>query len=229
MECCLCHRDLPKEAFPLKYGRVRYKSCRECHALGHSCLRPEPKPKRPKLTPEEKVEHRRQYMQEYRRKYRERKKKQAEAQKTSVCTECGKEFPLSEFLDSLGRRIGSGRCSECRARSRANMREYQREYQREYRAANRDKVREFSRESNRRRRGGEEKRKSGPKEGSEFVKQDFEPPRPSTFPLGKKKPAKVERTCEKCVNWPCFVGIENLETDFAKEGCHGWFPRGEVS
>lgn len=166
MKCCYCHRDLPIEAFPLKYGHVRYKSCRECYALGHSCLRPEPKPKRPKLSPEEKKAHRKAYMLEYQRKYR---------------------------------------------------------------AANREKVREFSRDSTRRRRTGEEKRKSGPPKGTEFVKQEFVMPKQPNIPLCEKKPVKAERKCEQCVNWPCFAGIENLESDFAKEGCHGWFPRGEAS
>ena len=27
------------------------------------------------------------------------------------------------------------------------------------------------------------------------------------------------RTCEDCVNYPCFVGIENCVSDFAKYGC----------
>ena len=160
MKCCYCHRDLPIEAFPLKYGHVRYKSCRECYALGHSCLRPEPKPKRPKLSPEEKKAHRKAYMLEYQRKYR---------------------------------------------------------------AANREKVREFSRDSIRRRRAGEEKRKSGPPKGCKFTKQGF-----TESPVSMKKPVKAERLCLKCPNWPCFAGIENLETDFAREGCHG-FPRGEAS
>ena len=160
MKCCYCHRDLPIEAFPLKYGHVRYKSCRECYALGHSCLRPKPKPKRPKLSPEEKKAHRKAYMLEYQRKYR---------------------------------------------------------------AANREKVREFSRDSNRRRRGGEEKRKSGPQKGCKFTKQDF-----TGRPVPTKEPVKAGRLCQQCINWPCFAGIENLETDFAREGCHGWFPRSEV-
>ena len=160
MKCCYCHRDLPIEAFPLKYGHVRYKSCRECYALGHSCLRPEPKPKRPKLSPEEKKAHRKAYMLEYQRKYR---------------------------------------------------------------AANREKVREFSRDSIRRRRAGEEKRKSGPPKGCKFTKQAF-----TERPVPTKEPVKAGRLCQQCINWPCFAGIENLETDFAREGCHGWFPRAEV-
>ena len=39
------------------------------------------------------------------------------------------------------------------------------------------------------------------------------------------KPA--ERLCEKCKNYPCFAGIENLESDFANEGCHAFRKREE--
>lgn len=98
---------------------------------------------------------------------------------------------------------------------------YRREYMRKYREANRAKTSEYSRESNRRRRAGEEKRKSGPPKGTEFIKQDFVMPKPSASPL-VKKPVKEARLCEKCLNWPCFEGIENLETDFARIGCHSF-------
>lgn len=163
MKCCYCQRDLPKEAFPLKYGHVRYKSCRECHALGHSCLKKEPKPKRPKLTPEEREAHRKAYHREYLRKYR---------------------------------------------------------------AANRAKVRQWSRESNARRRAGEPKRKSGPKKGAEYTHQDFiEQPVTVTPVAVKPKPVIKERLCEQCCNYPCFDGIENLESDFANEGCHAFRKR----
>lgn len=143
-----------------------------------------------------------------------------------TCAECGRELPESEFLDSMGRRVGSGRCRECR--------EKHRDYQREYREANREKVRALCRESMRRRRAGEPKRRPGPPKmeesaQSEPVYQSRLATRPSTFPLGKKRPVKAERSCEKCVNWPCFDGIENLESDFASEGCHAYRKRGEAS
>lgn len=48
-------------------------------------------------------------------------------------------------------------------------------------------------------------------------------------PTPKPTPVKLERLCEKCVNWPCFDGIENLESDFAREGCQAFRNRGEVS
>ena len=49
------------------------------------------------------------------------------------------------------------------------------------------------------------------------------------MPKPKPKPVvKAERLCEKCRNYPCFDGIEKLETDFAKEGCHAFRQRGEA-
>jgi hypothetical protein len=34
-----------------------------------------------------------------------------------------------------------------------------------------------------------------------------------------------ERLCEQCVLWPCFAGIEILESDFANEGCRAFRKR----
>lgn len=137
-------------------------------------------------------------------------KHRTEMHEMKTCTECGRTLPETEFTDSTG-----SRCRECREKNR--------EYQRRYREANREKVRAYSRDSNRRRRGGEEKRKSGPPKGCKFTKQDF-----TERPVPTKEPVKAGRLCQQCINWPCFAGIENLETDFAREGCHGWFPRSEV-
>ena len=39
--------------------------------------------------------------------------------------------------------------------------------------------------------------------------------------------AKVEKGCQLCANYPCFDGIENLESDFANEGCHAFRKREE--
>lgn len=30
------------------------------------------------------------------------------------------------------------------------------------------------------------------------------------------------RTCKQCAKYPCFRGIENLSSDFAKYGCRDW-------
>lgn len=31
-----------------------------------------------------------------------------------------------------------------------------------------------------------------------------------------------KRTCLECGNYPCFEGIDNCNTDFAKAGCIDW-------
>lgn len=40
-----------------------------------------------------------------------------------------------------------------------------------------------------------------------------------------QKHAAEVRLCHRCVNYPCFEGIDSLETDFAKAGCHGYEQR----
>ena len=105
------------------------------------------------------------------------------------------------------------------------QREKKREYARKYREANREKVKQYCRESARRRRAGEKKRNPGPPNGVTFTKQPFTVPRPSTNPSGKRNPVKVERSCTMCVNYPCFEGIENLDSDFAQEGCKSFHKR----
>lgn len=42
-----------------------------------------------------------------------------------------------------------------------------------------------------------------------------------------KRPSKKEKiysdmSCRICKNYPCFRGIDNLEADFAQEGCKGF-------
>lgn len=134
-------------------------------------------------------------------------KHRTEMHEMKACTECGREFPESEFTDSMGRRVGTGRCRECREKKRkprvGNGKGARHEYHARRYAENKDaiKVRNIERQLGR---------------------SVSEPPK--LMP----KPVKAERLCEKCPNWPCFAGIENLETDFAREGCHG-FPRGEAS
>ena len=54
--------------------------------------------------------------------------------------------------------------------------------------------------------------------------EDFEIDRET---LQAKVPLKAGRTCLQCVNYPCFDGIENLESDFANEGCHAFRKREE--
>ena len=102
------------------------------------------------------------------------------------------------------------------------QREKKREYARKYREANREKVKQYCRESARRRRAGEGKRNPGPPKGVTLTKQPFTQPKAQPKPSDKKKTVQVEKLCKQCVNWPCFDGIENLESDFAREGCHAF-------
>jgi hypothetical protein len=50
---------------------------------------------------------------------------------------------------------------------------------------------------------------------------------PNYLPKNKSAAKTAERLCEKCKNYPCFAGIENLESDFANEGCHAFRKREE--
>lgn len=169
---------------------------------------------------------------------------------TKECNTCGRILPISDFYKEKAAKDGFRNCckhcyiekqSVKRAKDpdhkvkhrtkvhpvklTAEQREKKREYFRRYREANREKLNQYSRESNRRRRAGEEKRNRGPQKGVTLTKQPFTVPRPSTNPSGKRKPVKVERSCTMCANYPCFEGIENLESDFAKEGCKGFQKR----
>ena len=179
--CRNCHRELPLEDFHVnKQGKDgRRNVCKHCYI--------EQNIRKRSGDPDHEVNHRTELHPV-----------------TQTCTECGRELPEEEFLDSIGRRIGSGRCKECR--------EKHSEYHRKYRKEHRDKVRENSRRSIARARAGLPKLKPGPPKGSVFAR-----------PV-----VKGERLCEKCVNWPCFRGIENLESDFAREGCNGWKNREEI-
>ena len=137
--CKFCHRTLPDTSFGLKYGRVRYKICRECLALGHSCMKRPEKPPREILTDKQ-------------------------------------------------------------------MQERKREYMRKYREAHREKFRQAARASNKRRREGLPKLKPGPKKTEPGMKKD----QPKQIRVPKVK------GCVRCLWYPCFEGIENLESDFSK-------------
>lgn len=58
--------------------------------------------------------------------------------------------------------------------------------------------------------------------------------RPSRYTRKEAQPKQVTpakhvtplpRLCHSCVNYPCFSGIDNLETDFARVGCRGYTPK----
>jgi len=133
-ECCYCHRNLPLTYFPLKPGKkhARYKVCRDCLTLGHSCVpkvRPEPK-RRKFASDEERQAAVKAYYREWRKKNADKlreqrrawyyRKKGEEVPVTRVCTCCGKELPIDDFNDSAGRRSHSYECRECRQRKPLN-------------------------------------------------------------------------------------------------------------
>ena len=43
--------------------------------------------------------------------------------------------------------------------------------------------------------------------------------RKETEALHKREWKYPARSCKNCVNYPCFSGIENMRSDFAKHGC----------
>ena len=152
---------------------------------------------------------------------------------TKVCRICKRELPLEDFhVNKQGKDGHRNVCKHCyvernmkkrtgdpnhKTKHRTELspekkKELHAQYMREYRATHKDKVKKTVRESRARRRAGLPKRKPGPPIGSTFVKM--------------VKP-KQDRLCEKCANWPCFRGIESLESDFAREGCNGWKNREE--
>ena len=155
-----------------------------------------------------------------------------------ICRNCHRELPIDDFYVNYNSKDGHRNvCKHCyierniqkrknnplhQVHHRTEMhesaeeqhRQRKREYMRNYREANKERIREIARESAARARAGSPKRTPGPPHGTKFVKQNL---------------PKGERLCESCKNWPCFEGIENLETDFAREGCQAFCRRGEVS
>lgn len=47
----------------------------------------------------------------------------------------------------------------------------------------------------------------------------------STSTAKQQQETPLPRLCHRCVNYPCFRGIDNLETDFARVGCRGYTPK----
>ena len=147
-ECCYCHRNLPITYFPLKPGMkyARYKACRDCHPLGHSCIpkpKPEPKPKRLKVlkpptpkrrkfaTDEERKAAQLEYQRRYREKHRDRKR---ESTRKSYYRRKGEEPP-----EEPQKRGPKPKLTEDEKKER------RRESQRKWDEKNRDRIREYQR------------------------------------------------------------------------------------
>lgn len=244
MICRYCKRDLPKKQFPLKPGmkNARYKTCRECHALGHSCIeKPKPEPHKV-MTPEERAVHMREYYRNYRAAHRDKIKQQCrdsarrryngEGKRkpgpkpkpkpvTKTCIVCGRELPSFMFDSADGKRTHSSTCIDCREKAKQNVakqtepepatkvcRKCGRELPIESFEFRKDKVRRLwhckdCRSPQARKMAAylREYRELG----KEPVKPKEQPP----------KPQKPEKGCKKCWLYPCFQGIDNLETDFS--------------
>lgn len=188
MICSWCNRRLPTSSFGLKTGatRSRYKVCISCREAGHSCVKQEkPKAPRKKMTPEERIAHKREYQRQYCAKHREQvrewqrdsyqKRKQGIKGKpgpkpkkekpvkpepaTRVCVVCGRELPAVNFYSRDGKRTNSVVCLDCRP------------------------------------------------EPTPKVKK------PAPVPV---KLTPDEKGCINCRFYPCFQGIDNLESDLSK-------------
>ncbi len=154
---------------------------------------------------------------------------------TKVCRTCGRELPLRDFpVNMQGKDGHRNECRHCFAEKTMQRRKNDPDYQvkhhtdvhpvekkeRKPRVGNG----QGSRHEYHAKRYAEHKDELKAKNIERQLGRSLEEmPKPRL-----KKSVKRERLCLKCVNWPCFDGIENLESDFAKEGCHGWFPRAEV-
>lgn len=132
-ECCYCHRNLPITYFPLKPGKkyVRYKACRDCHPLGHSCI-PKPEPKRRKFATEE---ERKAAKREYLRRWREAHKEEQREKKSEKYQQTKSEAPPKEPKKP-------GRKKRLTDEERKARR---REYSKRWNQAHRDKVNEYQR------------------------------------------------------------------------------------
>ena len=170
---------------------------------------------RKKMTDEERKAHREEYMRAYRAKNAETIKRQKRESyhrktaevKTYTCVVCGRELPQEMFLDSKGRRRHGGKCNECLAAGKrkprvANGKGPRHEYAKKYCAEHKDEI------------------KARQVLGAMEREQRAVRARPVR--------AARSRLCLQCVRYPCFSGIENLETDFAREGCHSFHQRVEA-
>jgi hypothetical protein len=147
---------------------------------------------------------------------------------TKVCRNCHRELPLEDFYAQKGNRDGHRNvCKHCYVERAMQTRLNDPDH----------KVRHRERGRTPRRANGQgdrheyhAKRYAENRDAIKVRNIERQLGRPiNEMPKPKPKPVKV-RMCEnECANWPCFDGIENLETDFAREGCHAFRQRGEAS
>lgn len=144
---------------------------------------------------------------------------------TKVCRHCGRELPVTDFPYRSDGLYRLGVCKDCRV-SRSDMKAYDREMVRRHRA---------KRASNPE-TPAKTRRPNGQGDRHEYFAKMYAERKDEIKAkqvLGKieqerkRKAAPKEKLCKKCWLYPCFEGIDNLETDFAKEGCISFHERKE--
>lgn len=149
---------------------------------------------------------------------------------TKICRKCGRELPLTKFdfrKDGLYR---LWTCRDCRkGLDRSDMKAYMRETMRRRRAqeSKRAKVRKprvgnghGDRHEYFAKMYAERKDEFKAKQVLGAIEAEKAKPRP--------KPKKAEKLCTKCWLYPCFEGIDNMDSDFAKEGCKSFKRKEEL-
>ena len=188
-ECCYCHRNLPITYFPLKPGMkyARYKACRDCHPLGHSCLpKPKPEPKRRKFaTEEERKAAQLEYQRRYREKHRDRKR---ESTRKSYYRRKGEEPP-----EEPQKRGPKPKLTEEERIAR------RREYSRRWNEANRERVREYQRKRYYQKKGEEPPERSEIAEKRAKIAENRSNPKPKRAKLTEDE--KKERRRESQRKW----------------------------
>ena len=158
---------------------------------------------------------------------------------TKVCRGCGRELPLVDFYDSPKAKDGHRNyCKHCHverqsqhyANDPAHKVKHRTELHLQQPKPKARKKRVANGKGDRseymKKYYQDQKVRLTEKNHADYIRRKLETDAPAS-PLGKRKPLKVGRTCLQCVNYPCFDGIENLESDFAKEGCHAFRKREE--
>ena len=149
-------------------------------------------------------------------------------QTTKTCSRCKQDLPITAFYTDLNAKDGHRNvCKRCYIDRQENAKRHDENYQVKHREPKPRKKRVANGKGDRseymRQYWQRQKERLAEKNRADYIKRKLE------FVPGlatkNDKPAKAERMCEKCKNYPCFAGIESLESDFANEGCHAFRKR----
>lgn len=158
---------------------------------------------------------------------------------TKVCRGCGRELPLVDFYDSPKAKDGHRNyCKHCHVERQSQH------YAND--PAHKVKHRTELHLQQPKPKARKKRVANGRGDRSEYMKKYYQDQKvrlteknhadyirrksvadPNYLPKNKSAANPAERLCEKCKNYPCFAGIENLDSDFAKEGCHAFRKREE--